>query len=85
LGDGTYNDHSSPIQVHNLDHVVYLAARDYHMLVIKDDGTVWTWGSGTFGELGNNTFANSTLPVQAQFPDASVILDKLLFLPLTLR
>jgi alpha-tubulin suppressor-like RCC1 family protein len=27
----------------------------YHTAAIKTDGTLWTWGNGTFGELGNST------------------------------
>ena len=31
---------------------------------IKTDGTLWTWGSGSFGELGNNTATSRSSPVQ---------------------
>jgi len=31
---------------------------------MKSDGTVWAWGSGIYGELGNNSTANSPVPVQ---------------------
>jgi alpha-tubulin suppressor-like RCC1 family protein len=31
---------------------------------LKGDGTIWTWGLGTFGALGNNTVANISSPVQ---------------------
>jgi len=30
---------------------------------IKTDGTLWTWGSGTFGQLGDNTLINRSTPV----------------------
>ena len=33
------------------------------------NGTVWTWGSGTHGELGNGTTGTSYLPAQVPRPD----------------
>lgn len=33
-------------------------------LALKSDGTVWAWGKGTSGELGNGTNDNSNVPVQ---------------------
>jgi alpha-tubulin suppressor-like RCC1 family protein len=30
---------------------------------IKTDGTLWTWGNGTSGQLGNNTATNRSTPV----------------------
>ena len=34
-------------------------------IVLKSDGTVWTWGSGGFGKLGNNTTTGRSLvPVE---------------------
>ncbi len=30
---------------------------------IKTDGTLWTWGQGTFGQLGTNTTTNKSTPV----------------------
>jgi alpha-tubulin suppressor-like RCC1 family protein len=30
---------------------------------IKTDGTLWTWGLGTSGQLGNNALTNSSTPV----------------------
>ena len=32
-------------------------------IAIKTDGTLWTWGLGTSGELGNNTNTNRSTPV----------------------
>ena len=38
-------------------------ARD-QSLAVKADGTVWAWGDNEFGNLGNGTTANSSVPVQ---------------------
>ena len=36
----------------------------YHSLALKSDGTVWVWGYNGAGELGNETNANSSVPLQ---------------------
>jgi alpha-tubulin suppressor-like RCC1 family protein len=36
---------------------------DAHTAAIKTDGTLWTWGTGTSGQLGNNQTTNSLTPV----------------------
>ena len=33
-------------------------------VMLKSDGTVWTWGLGTSGQLGNGTLITSSSPVQ---------------------
>ena len=35
----------------------------FHCAAIKTDGTLWTWGYGTSGQLGNNTVTNKSTPV----------------------
>ena len=62
--------HPVPIQVPGLTHVVKLAARDYHNIAVKSDGTVWTWGWNVNGQLGNDTTIDSESPVQVIFPVA---------------
>jgi alpha-tubulin suppressor-like RCC1 family protein len=34
-----------------------------HTAAIKTDGTLWTWGYGTFGQLGTNDLINRSTPV----------------------
>jgi alpha-tubulin suppressor-like RCC1 family protein len=31
---------------------------------VKSDGTVWTWGNNSNGQLGNGTTTNSSSPIQ---------------------
>ena len=38
---------------------------------MKPDGTVWAWGQNDFGQLGNGTTSDSTVPVQV-FIDLSI-------------
>jgi alpha-tubulin suppressor-like RCC1 family protein len=35
----------------------------YHTAAIKTDGTLWTWGLGSSGQLGNNANTNRSTPV----------------------
>ena len=62
LGDGTNTDSSTPVQVTDptdptgyLSGVTAIAAGSSHNLALKDDGTVWAWGSNQSGQLGNGT------------------------------
>ena len=34
-----------------------------HCAAIKTDGTLWTWGQGDLGQLGDNTVTNKSTPV----------------------
>jgi alpha-tubulin suppressor-like RCC1 family protein len=36
---------------------------DAHTAAIKTDGTLWTWGLGSFGRLGNASTTNTSTPV----------------------
>jgi alpha-tubulin suppressor-like RCC1 family protein len=40
-----------------------VSAANAHTAAIKTDGTLWTWGLGTFGRLGNASTTNVSTPV----------------------
>jgi alpha-tubulin suppressor-like RCC1 family protein len=40
-----------------------IACGDTHTVAIKTDGTLWTWGTNTFGQLGVNDTTNRSTPV----------------------
>ena len=53
LGLGTYAvNHSSPVQVGTLTTWSQITAGEYVALAIKTDGTLWSWGKNTQGQLG---------------------------------
>jgi alpha-tubulin suppressor-like RCC1 family protein len=35
----------------------------FHTAAVKTDGTLWTWGNGTNGQLGDNTITSKSIPV----------------------
>ena len=41
-----------------------IAAGDAHTLALRDDGTVWAWGSNGYGQIGDGTTTNRSAPVQ---------------------
>jgi len=45
-------DRETPVQIANLTDVTAIATGGYHNFAWKSDGTVWGWGSNSWGELG---------------------------------
>ena len=64
LGDNTAYNKSSPVQIGALTNWSQTARKldsgNNHTVAIKSDGTIWSWGNGTYGHLGNNTSGAST-------------------------
>ena len=46
------------------DSFIQIKAGESHCIALKSDGTVWAWGRGLEGQLGNGKFENSTIPVK---------------------
>ena len=70
LGDNTSTSRSSPVQTiafgTNWKQVAAGPQANYNCTVaaIKNDGTLWTWGNGGYGSLGDNTIVSKSSPVQ---------------------
>jgi uncharacterized protein (TIGR03437 family) len=67
LGNGSDGSTSNvPVQTSTLTGAVAIAAGLEHSLAVKNDGTVWAWGSNVDGAFGNGTADNagSNVPVQ---------------------
>lgn len=57
LGIGTGNQIiiNTPTQIGIDNNWQKISAGEYNNLAIKNDGTLWAWGSNAFGEVGNGT------------------------------
>ena len=65
LGNGTNTYFSNvPVSVSSITGITAIEAGLGHVLALKNDGTVWTWGKNGDGQLGNGTNTNSNVPVQ---------------------
>ncbi len=76
LGDGTSGGngcscignpnccHQLAAQVGGLADIISVAAGMFNSLALRNDGTVWAWGHGLYGQLGNGTTADEHAPVQ---------------------
>ncbi|MCD7948507.1 MAG: InlB B-repeat-containing protein [Oscillospiraceae bacterium] len=86
MGDGTYTVYNKQFkQVTGVysakDPVVQISNDGYHMLALTQNGTLWSWGKGDRGELGNgarvhkNTPQNITSLVPLQSGESIVQID----------
>jgi alpha-tubulin suppressor-like RCC1 family protein len=73
LGDGTTNSRYTPARVLKiatpgdyLTGIVSIAAAGGTIVYLDADSSVWTWGSGANGVLGNGSTHDSPYPVQVQ-------------------
>jgi alpha-tubulin suppressor-like RCC1 family protein len=64
LGNGTYTDSNTPVQVSGLSRVTAIAGGADHSLALTSDGTVWAWGYNGYGQLGDGTYGTGNTPVQ---------------------
>jgi alpha-tubulin suppressor-like RCC1 family protein len=69
-GAGNFIPHPTPAKI-QLDgqgapftNVVMVAARDWHNIAVKADGSVWQWGANDQGQCGDNTTIDRNRPVQ---------------------
>lgn len=77
LGDNSTTDSDVPVAVVNgagdtLTGFVAVDAGTRHTLALKANGTVWAWGRGNEGQLGDNTSTTSTVPVQVNKIDSAI-------------
>ncbi len=66
LGDNAaLANQSTPVQVSGLTGITAISAGNNHSLALKNDGTVWSWGNDSYGQLGDNaSLTDQPTPVQ---------------------
>jgi hypothetical protein len=64
LGDNSITTRSSPVSiVGGFTDWCQVSSGDSHSLGIRQNGTLWAWGSGATGRLGDNTVTSKSSPV----------------------
>ena len=70
LGNGTTTNSSVPICISDTENSVLkgkniknISANGYTVCAIDDNGKVYTWGENNYGQLGNGTTTNSSMPI----------------------
>ncbi|ARF18102.1 Ig-like domain-containing protein [Sporosarcina ureae] len=46
-----------------------------HLVVLKEDGSVWNWGDGTYGQLGMGASGSSNIPLPVQLTGGNRLLN----------
>ena len=65
MGNGTNTIlNVKPAMIPGLSDVIAIDAGFNHAYALKRDGTVWSWGMNSFGQLGTGVGGGSTVPVQ---------------------
>jgi len=63
----------APVQVIDITNVIAIAAGTSHTTALRENGTVWGWGSNVAGQLGDGTTIDRHTPVQV--PNLSNVID----------
>jgi len=66
LGLNTSSIYSSPIQTTFITSANWgaVAAGNFHLAAVQSNGTLWTWGGNSYGQLGLNIAYNQSSPTQ---------------------
>jgi alpha-tubulin suppressor-like RCC1 family protein len=65
LGDNTIVSKSSPVQtIAGGTNWKQVSCGKFLAAAIKTDGTLWTWGDNSYGNLGDGTMTNKSSPIQ---------------------
>jgi alpha-tubulin suppressor-like RCC1 family protein len=69
---GIVHGSATPISA-GLDRVVALSASSFHTCAVRNDATLWCWGSNANGELADGTTTTHMAPIQAELVGVTAI------------
>jgi alpha-tubulin suppressor-like RCC1 family protein len=73
LGDASTTQRNSPVGVSGLaTDWLMVNSKASHTVALKNDGTLYTWGAGLYGRLGDGTTAAKNTPTLITCPTLSV-------------
>jgi alpha-tubulin suppressor-like RCC1 family protein len=52
----------TPVALTTISGVTQLSVRYNHVLAVRQDGSVWAWGTNSYGQLGDGTITNRSAP-----------------------
>jgi alpha-tubulin suppressor-like RCC1 family protein len=87
VGLASFSSTNSPVQVSNITGFAAISAGYYHNLALHSNGTVWAWGRGELGTLGDGgtNYHTNHLPMQVVGLSNIVAIDTGAFHGLALR
>jgi len=69
LGNGSTTNRNTPAQVNGLSGVIAIDSGNCgHSLAVESDGSVWAWGSGMYGQIGNGFTSLQYDPAEVTLP-----------------
>lgn len=73
LGNGTTtSSFDNFVEVEGMSNVIEVSAGDYFSIALKADGTVWTWGNNSSGQLGDGSKLDRIIPYKVLDNVASI-------------
>lgn len=63
LGDGTFDDRLSPVQIGEDNDWKEVIAGTHHSMALKTNGKLWAWGGNGAGQIGNGTYESQNVPI----------------------
>lgn len=73
LGNGTFNDSDTPVQVKHLENITSISVNGAQCLALQNDGTVWFWGL-SYLNLDQNIEIYQNVPIKIEDIDDVVLI-----------
>ena len=80
LGDGTLVDKNVPVQIGTANNWLSISAgKSNDPKAIKTDGSLWSWGDNTYGQLGDGSNNNKITPIALACPVTSLGVNSFIY------